>query len=78
LVGRNYFLDGNLFGDSHRVSKLPWVGDIEGGISVGKGIAALRYGVTYRSREFEGGSVQGFASIWLAIGKGGATVLGGS
>lgn len=74
-VGRNYFLDGNLFRDSHSVRRNQWVGELEGGVSVGLGAIALRYGVTYRTTEFEGGSGEGFGSLWLAIAGGTSRAL---
>ncbi len=57
LVGRNIFLDGNTFRDSHSVSKRPLVGDVEVGFTVSWDIP-LPISVTYRhlirAPEFEG------------------------
>ncbi len=57
LVGRNIFLDGNTFRDSHSVSKRPLVGDLEIGFTLSWDII-LPVSVTYRhlvrTPEFEG------------------------
>jgi len=54
LIGRNIFLDGNTFEDSHSVDKEYMVGDL----SVGTGIIfrnfELIYGSNFRSKEFKG------------------------
>ena len=47
LVGRNIFLDGNTFRDSHSVSKRPLVGDVEFGFTLSWDIP-LPISVTYR------------------------------
>lgn len=57
LVGRNIFLDGNSFRDSHSVSKRPLVGDFEIGFKLSWD-APLPISVTYRhlirTPEFDG------------------------
>jgi hypothetical protein len=57
LVGRNIFLDGNTFRDSHSVSKRRLVGDVEVGFTVSWDIP-LPISVTYRhlvrTPEFDG------------------------
>ncbi len=57
LVGRNIFLDGNSFRDSHSVSKRPLVGDFEIGFAVSWDVP-LPISVTYRhlvrTPEFDG------------------------
>ena len=53
LVGRNIFLDGNTFRDSHRVDKEPVTGDVQVGAAVV--IEDIRIAAThvYRTREFQ-------------------------
>lgn len=53
-VGRNIFLDGNTFRDSHDVDKEPFVLDLNAGASVTYGPARVSYTVVQRSREFKG------------------------
>ena len=54
LVGRDIFLDGNTFRDSHSVSKEPVVADAAVGVSfLYRGIK-LSYAHIFRSREFKG------------------------
>lgn len=57
LVGRNIFLDGNTFRDSHSVSKKPLVGDFQVGFAISWDFP-LPFSVTYRhlvrSPEFDG------------------------
>lgn len=54
LVGRDIFLDGNTFKDSHRVDKKPVVADAYAGISLGVGRWKFSYAQVLRSREFDG------------------------
>lgn len=53
-VARNIFLDGNTFRDSHSVSKLPLVGEIQAGVAVTLGEARLAYTHVLRSHEYRG------------------------
>lgn len=57
IVAYDFSLDGNLLGDSHTVTRRPWVGQAGGGISIhgimgsrGYRLALMR---VYRTREFE-------------------------
>lgn len=52
-VGRNIFLDGNTFRDSHDVDKKNFVADANMGIAVTYGRTRLSYTQVYRTREFE-------------------------
>ncbi len=54
LVGRNIFLDGNTFEDSHEVDSKWLVGDLIVGASVIYGNAKLSYAQVFRTREFDG------------------------
>jgi hypothetical protein len=57
LVGRNIFLDGNTFRDSHSVSKKPLVGDFEIGFTVSWDILrpiSVTYRHLVRTPEFDG------------------------
>ena len=53
-VGRNIFLDGNTFTDSHSVDKEVLVGDFQAGIAFTVGDARLSYTYVVRTREFQG------------------------
>lgn len=53
LVGRNIFLDGNTFTDSHSVDKKYLVGDATAGIALTYGRTRLSYALIYRTREFD-------------------------
>ncbi len=52
-VGRDIFLDGNTFVDSHRVAKEPWVGDTQYGIVFVHRDIRLSLSTTVRTREFK-------------------------
>lgn len=54
LVGRDIFLDGNTFEDSHDVDKKPLVGDLVIGASVVWRGAKLSYAQVFRTKEFDG------------------------
>ncbi len=54
LVARNMFLDGNLFSESHRVKRNILVSDFSYGLSVMLYNINVTYGITKRSKEFEG------------------------
>lgn len=68
LVGRNLFLDGNTFARSHRVDRLPVVGDLGLGLSLGVGRFSASYTTVFRSAEFaeQNGFGQVFGSLSLA------------
>jgi len=51
-VLRNIFLDGNTFGGSHRVDKLPFVADAAGGLVMIFRQVKLSYAYVLRSRQF--------------------------
>ncbi|MDH5747990.1 MAG: lipid A deacylase LpxR family protein [Rhodospirillales bacterium] len=51
-VGRNIFLDGNTFADSHSVDKRHWVGDLQFGAAVTLGRVRLAYTHVIRTEEF--------------------------
>ena len=53
LVGRDIFLDGNTFADSHSVDKKPVVGDLVIGASVIFRAVKLSYAQVFRAREFD-------------------------
>ncbi|MCC7016990.1 MAG: lipid A deacylase LpxR family protein [Rhodospirillales bacterium] len=53
-VGRNIFLDGNTFSDSHSVDKHALVGDFQIGAAIVSGRWRLAYTHVIRTREFEG------------------------
>jgi hypothetical protein len=67
LIGRNIFLDGNTFRDSHRVDKKYLVADLAAGISAYYGPLRFTYSYVYRSDEFDGqeGTGQFFGSVGL-------------
>ncbi len=52
LVGRDIFLDGNTFSNSHNVDKKYLVGDLSAGASLFKGDYRLSYTINYRTEEF--------------------------
>lgn len=54
VVGRNIFLDGNTFSDSHSVDKKPLVADATAGIAFTLGSYRLSYSLNVRSKEFDG------------------------
>jgi len=54
VVGRNIFLDGNSFTDSHSVDKKYLVADLNGGIAVTLDRYRLSYTLVYRTDEFDG------------------------
>jgi hypothetical protein len=67
LVGRNIFLDGNTFTDSHSVDKKRIVGDLQAGLAMTAGDARISYTYVLRAREFEGqNNKDGFGSINLS------------
>ncbi len=67
-VGRNIFLDGNTFRDSHSVDKNPFVADLSLGFAVNWRNSKLSYAYIYRTREFQGQpDAQIFGSITLSI-----------
>ncbi len=53
IVGRDIFLDGNSFSNSHSVDKKYFVGDLSTGISVFYGDYRLSYTLNLRSKEFK-------------------------
>jgi len=53
LIGRNIFLDGNTFTDSHSVDKKYLVGDVTAGIALTYGRTRVSYALIYRTREFD-------------------------
>ena len=54
VVGRNLFLDGNTFADSHSVDKKWLVAEISAGASVNYKNTKLTYALIYRTIEFDG------------------------
>lgn len=54
VVGRNIFLDGNTFRDSHSVAKKPLVGDASAGVTFTWGRLRLGYTLVLRTKEFDG------------------------
>ncbi|MEX2480276.1 MAG: lipid A deacylase LpxR family protein [Gammaproteobacteria bacterium] len=68
LVGRNIFLDGNSFGDSHSVDKKLLVGDLIVGASLVYRSAKLSYAQVFRTKEFDGQrGTHNFGSISLSL-----------
>ena len=68
LVGRDIFLDGNSFRDSHSVDKETLVGDLILGGSLVFHRYKLSYAQVFRTREFEGqGAKHNFGSVSLSI-----------
>lgn len=67
-VGRNIFLDGNTFRDSHSVDKNPFVADLSLGFAMNWRNSKLSYAYIYRTREFQGQPEgQLFGAITLSI-----------
>jgi hypothetical protein len=54
LMGRNIFLDGNTFRDSHSVNKEALVGDLQFGFAFHVRNVRVAFSHTIRSKEFEG------------------------
>jgi lipid A 3-O-deacylase len=54
IIGRNIFLDGNTFADSHSVDKRLLVGDFQFGAAIILGRMTLAYSHVFRTREFNG------------------------
>lgn len=52
-VGRNIFLDGNTFRDSHSVNREPWVADFQLGIATTIQGVRISYMHVFRTKEFE-------------------------
>ncbi|NCO02841.1 MAG: lipid A deacylase LpxR family protein [Alphaproteobacteria bacterium] len=53
-MGRNIFLDGNTFRNSHDVDKKILVGDVNAGLAISYDDYRLSYTLNYRTREFDG------------------------
>ncbi len=53
VVGRNIFLDGNSFTDSHSVDKEYLVGDANAGLALTYGKTRVSFTAVYRTKEFE-------------------------
>ena len=67
-VGRNIFLDGNTFSNSHSVSRNNVVGDIRAGLEIAHGPVRAAFTWVGRSREFEGQSENDqFASMTVSV-----------
>ena len=64
VVGRNIFLDGNTFSDSHSVDKKHFVGDASVGVSFTYDDYRLSYTLNARSKEFD---VQDEESIFGSV-----------
>ncbi len=54
LVGRDIFLDGNTFSDSHSIDKKHLVGDLSTGVSLSYDDYRLSYTLNMRTKEFDG------------------------
>lgn len=54
VMGRNIFLDGNTFRDSHDVDKKYLVGDANAGVAFTYDDYRLSYTLNYRTKEFDG------------------------
>jgi hypothetical protein len=68
VVGRNIFLDGNTFADSHSVKKRRAVGDAQLGFSVAYGRVRLSFTQIFRTEEFKGQvDPDAFGSINISI-----------
>jgi len=52
-VGRNVFVDGNTFGDSHSVGHRLFVADLSAGIAMNYKNTKIAYAFVYRSKEFD-------------------------
>lgn len=67
-VGYNTFLDGNIFQDSHHVTKYPLVGDLKFGGALSFKYVDLLYTHTLRTKEFVGQqSTDSFGSVALRV-----------
>lgn len=67
-VGYNTFLDGNIFQDSHHVTKYPLVGDLKFGGALAFKYVDLIYTHTLRTKEFVGQqSTDSFGSVALRV-----------
>jgi lipid A 3-O-deacylase len=53
-VGRNLFLDGNTFRDSHSVDRKFFVADFQAGVAIAYGSARLSLAQIWRTKEFDG------------------------
>jgi len=53
-VGRNIFLDGNTWKDSHSVDKHVLVGGLQAGVAITLDLVRISYTHNFRSKEFEG------------------------
>ncbi|MEQ8194058.1 MAG: lipid A deacylase LpxR family protein [Rhodospirillales bacterium] len=68
LVGRNIFLDGNTFRDSHSVDKKYIVGDFQAGLAVTYGRVRVAYTYVLRTKEFrQQDAADQFGSLSLSI-----------
>lgn len=65
LVAHNIFLDGNTYEDSYRVTKVPIVGSIEGGLGIEYYGYKILYTINFSSKDFDtqDDNIHGFASI---------------
>jgi len=52
-VGRNVFVDGNTFGDSHSVGHCLFVADLSAGIAMNYKNTKIAYAFVYRTKEFD-------------------------
>jgi hypothetical protein len=67
-IGRNIFLDGNTFSDSHSVDKRAFVGDFLLGAAIIYRGARLAFTHVYRTREFDGQrEPDSFAAVSLSM-----------
>lgn len=68
-VGRNIFLDGNTFTDSHSVDKKPLVMDASAGLALAYGRARVSYALVYRTKEFDrqAGNGDVFGTVSLGV-----------
>ena len=67
-VGRNIFLDGNTFSDSHSVEKRYFVGDVAAGIAWQWRGGKITYAHYLRSKEFRGqDKPQSYGSITISL-----------
>lgn len=69
VVGRNIFLDGNTFTNSHSVDKKPLVMDASAGLALAYGRARVSYALVYRTKEFDGQDGNGdvFGTVSLGV-----------
>jgi lipid A 3-O-deacylase len=54
LVARDIFLDGNTFGGGHSVSRRPYVGDFQAGVSLNWGDFRVAYSQVFRTPQIRG------------------------